>query len=120
MDDNLPDLVRDYKLATQFDKGHTIHKFDDPDAHPSSPQRLEHWKKSRTLGHGAQGRVVLQTCTRGGRSCPKRAVKMIQLQDGGTRRRYIRELETIIKFSHDKVRIRHYSDVLPHCGNAVR
>ncbi|KAH7129094.1 kinase-like domain-containing protein [Dactylonectria macrodidyma] len=102
MDNDIPDILRDYKLATRLDKRHTIHIFDDPDAPPSSPQRLEHWKQSRFLGRGGQGRVVLQTCASGSRSYTERAVKIIQLEDGGTRRRYVRELETIIKFSHDK------------------
>ncbi|RSM15123.1 hypothetical protein CDV31_005057 [Fusarium ambrosium] len=101
MDDSVNDLLRDYRLQTRFDKSHTIHFFDDPDAPPSSPQRQEHWKKSRTLGHGGQGRVVLQTCTGGSRGYTQRAVKMIPLQEDG-RQRYLRELETIIKFSHDK------------------
>lgn len=105
MDDSLPDLLRDYKLVTRFNGHHTIHIFDDPDASPSSPPRWEHWDKKRTLGRGGQGRVVLQTCTSGGRSYTQRAVKMIRLQDDGARQRYIRELETIIKFSHDKVRM---------------
>ncbi|UPL00158.1 hypothetical protein LCI18_011092 [Fusarium solani-melongenae] len=101
MDNNLSDLIRDYKLWTRFEKPHTIHLFNDPDAPPSSPQRLEQWKKNRTLGHGGQGRVVLQTCTRGSRGYAQRAVKMIPLKEGG-RREYLRELEAIIKFSHDK------------------
>jgi len=104
MDNNLSDLIRDYKLCTRFEKPHTIHLFNDPDAPPSSPQRLEQWKKNRTLGHGGQGRVVLQTCTRGSRGYAQRAVKMIPLKEGG-RREYLRELEAIIKFSHDKVRL---------------
>ncbi|KAJ4172892.1 hypothetical protein NW754_003097 [Fusarium falciforme] len=101
MDNSLSDLIRDYKLWTRFEKPHTIHLFNDPDEPPSSPQRLEQWKKNRTLGHGGQGRVVLQTCTRGSRGYAQRAVKMIPLKEGG-RREYLRELEAIIKFSHDK------------------
>ncbi|KAI8650992.1 Protein kinase domain-containing protein [Fusarium keratoplasticum] len=101
MDDNLSDLVRDSKLRTRYEKPHTIHLFDDPDAPPFSARRREQWKKDRTIGHGGQGRVVLQTCTGGSRGYTQRAVKMIPLQEGG-RRRYLRELEAILKFSHDK------------------
>ncbi|KAJ3459828.1 hypothetical protein MRS44_015901 [Fusarium solani] len=101
MDDNLSDLVRDSKLRTRYEKPHTIHLFDDPDSPPFSARRREQWKKDRTIGHGGQGRVVLQTCTGGSRGYTQRAVKMIPLQEGG-RRRYLRELEAILKFSHDK------------------
>jgi hypothetical protein len=102
MDDNLSDVVRDSKLRTRYEKPHTIHLFDDPDSPPFSARRREQWKKDRTIGHGGQGRVVLQTCTGGSRGYTQRAVKMIPLQEGG-RRRYLRELEAILKFSHDKV-----------------
>ncbi|KAH7140920.1 kinase-like domain-containing protein [Dactylonectria macrodidyma] len=112
MDNDIPHVVRDYRLATQFRKRHIIHAFDDPDAPPSSPQRKEYWKNERQqLGAGGQGRVILQTCTSGSRSYSQRAVKMIPLQEGGARRRYLRELETIIKFSHDKY-ARHFVKTL--------
>jgi hypothetical protein len=108
MENSLPDLLRDYKLETRFHKHHIIHIFDDPDAPPSSQQRLEYWEnEKRPIGRGGQGLVFLQTCTSGSRNHTQRAVKMIPLQYSGGRRRYIRELETIIKFSHDKVRTRH-------------
>ncbi|WKT53720.1 Ankyrin repeat [Fusarium oxysporum f. sp. vasinfectum] len=103
MENSLPDLLRDYKLETRFHKRHIIHIFDDPDAPPSSQQRLEYWEnEKRPIGRGGQGRVFLQTCTSGSRSYTQRAVKMIPFHYDGGRRRYIRELETIIKFSHDK------------------
>ncbi|KAH7109723.1 kinase-like domain-containing protein [Dactylonectria estremocensis] len=104
MADDLPDLLRDYKLETRFPrKRRIIHIYDDPDAPPSSQQREEYWKsEKRPIGRGGQGRVFLQTCTSGSRRYTQRAVKIIPLQNGGGRRRYIRELETIIKFSHDK------------------
>ncbi|KAH7162374.1 kinase-like domain-containing protein [Dactylonectria estremocensis] len=104
MENNLLRHVRDYKLETRFPKKReVIHIYDDPDAPPSSQQRLECWKsEKRPIGVGGQGEVFLQTCTSGGRHYTHRAVKMIRLQDGGARRRYIRELETIAKFSHDK------------------
>ncbi|KAH6889844.1 kinase-like domain-containing protein [Thelonectria olida] len=104
MEDNLLRHVRDYKLETRFPKKREIvHIYDDPDAPPSSQQRLECWKSDKKpIGCGGQGKVFLQTCTSGSRHYTHRAVKVIPLQDGGGRRRYIRELETIVKFSHDK------------------
>ncbi|KAL6922519.1 hypothetical protein FSST1_006545 [Fusarium sambucinum] len=102
MDDNLPDVVRDYKLTTWYDGNVTIHLHDDPDAPPSSPPRQERWKKVRTLGHGGQGDIVLETCIDGGRNFTQRAVKKIRFQDSDSKRRYQRELATIVKFSHDK------------------
>ncbi|KAH6870970.1 kinase-like domain-containing protein [Thelonectria olida] len=104
MEDELPDHVRDYKLETTFPrKREIVHIYNDTNAPPSSQRRFEHWKSDkRPIGRGGQGRVFLQTCTSGGRYYTHRAVKIIPLQDGGGRRRYIRELETIVKFSHDK------------------
>ncbi|KAH8654240.1 kinase-like domain-containing protein [Ilyonectria robusta] len=102
MDNNLPDLLRDYELVTQFHGRHTIHRFEDPDAPPSSPQRWEYWENEGRIGRGGQGEVFLQKCTSGSRSYTQRAVKKIPLPYDGGRRRYIREIETIIKFSHDR------------------
>ncbi|KAH8656798.1 kinase-like domain-containing protein [Ilyonectria robusta] len=104
MEHELPDYVRDYKLETTFPKKReVVHIYDDPDAPPSSQRRLECWKRDkRPIGRGGQGQVFLQTCINGSRHYTHRAVKIIPLQDGGGRRRYIRELETIVKFSHDK------------------
>ncbi|KAH7019604.1 kinase-like domain-containing protein [Ilyonectria destructans] len=104
MEDELLDHVRDYKLETTFPKKREIvHIYDDPDAPPASQRRLECWKSDkRPIGRGGQGQVFLQTCTSGSRHYTYRAVKIIPLQDGGGRRRYVRELETIVKFSHDK------------------
>jgi hypothetical protein len=115
MEEELPDHVRDYKLETKFpSKREIVHIYDDPDSPPSSQRRLECWKSDKLpIGRGGQGKVFLQTCTSGGRHYTHRAVKIIPLQDSGGRRRYIRELEAIIKFSHDKVRPLPGSDVLP-------
>ncbi|KAL6406336.1 CAMK protein kinase [Ilyonectria robusta] len=118
MEDELPDYVRDYKLETTFPKKReVVHIYDDPDAPPSSQRRLECWKRDkRPIGRGGQGQVFLQTCINGSRHYTHRAVKTIPLQDGGGRRRYIRELETIVKFSHDKVRAHPGFDVMPQPG----
>lgn len=103
MDHDLPDIVRDYRLTTQCSGDITTHLYNDPDAPPSAPQRAERWEKVRTLGQGGQGRVILETCTAGDRNHTQRAVKIIRLRDGESKRHYKRELEAIVKFSHDKV-----------------
>jgi hypothetical protein len=103
IDENLPDIVRDYKLKTYYDGILTVHLHSDPDAPPSTPQRQERWKKVRTIGYGGQGEVVLETCVDGGRHITERAVKKIRLQSGDSKRRYERELGAIVKFSHDRV-----------------
>ncbi|KAF9776832.1 hypothetical protein IL306_004918 [Fusarium sp. DS 682] len=102
MDETLSDLVRDYKLVTRHEGVFTIHFHSDPDAPPSSPCRQERWRKVRTLGRGGQGEVVLQTCIEGGRNLTERAVKRIRLQNGYSNQHYKRELESIVKFSHDR------------------
>ncbi|KAH7235467.1 ankyrin repeat-containing domain protein [Fusarium tricinctum] len=102
MDDDLPDLVRDYKLKTWYDGAVTIHEHNDPNAPPLSPPRQERWKKVRTIGHGGQGEIVLETCIDGSRNFTERAVKKIRFHNNDTKQRYQRELATMIKFSHDK------------------
>ncbi|RKL33071.1 hypothetical protein BFJ72_g10087 [Fusarium proliferatum] len=102
MDSSLSDLVHDYQLTTRYEGAYTIHYHRDPDAPPSAPHRQERWKKVRTLGHGGQGDVILQTCTDGGRSFANRAVKRIRLESENSKRYYRRELESIVKFSHEK------------------
>ncbi|CVL07664.1 related to Ca2+/calmodulin-dependent protein kinase Ibeta2 [Fusarium mangiferae] len=102
MDSSLSDLVHDYQLTTRYEGAYTIHYHRDPDAPPSAPHRQERWKKVRTLGHGGQGDVILQTCTDGGRNFANRAVKRIRLESENSKRYYRRELESIVKFSHEK------------------
>lgn len=103
MTDEISDIVRDYKLETELLKRYTVHKFNDPDAPPSSAQRSEYWEYSQSLGYGGQGKVILQKCVKGIRHHTERAVKIIPLRDGNHGHRYVQELETIIKFSHDRV-----------------
>ena len=100
----MPYHVRVSKLNTRFHKKYVIHTHDDPDAPPSSQPREEYWKSEKwPIGSGGQGRVFLQTCTSGSRSYATRAVKEIPLQEGSGRLRYIRELDAITRFSHERV-----------------
>ncbi|WAO92365.1 Camk kinase [Fusarium falciforme] len=103
MEEHLSDIVRDLRLSTHSNGIFTIHLHNDPDAPPSAPQRQEHWKKVRNIGHGGQGEVVLETCVKGSRHFTERAVKKIWLQNSDSKRRYERELAAIVKFSHDRI-----------------
>ncbi|CAG1966787.1 unnamed protein product, partial [Fusarium graminearum] len=102
IDENLSEIIRDYKLTTQSEGNLTVHLHNDPDTPPLAPQRRERWKKVRTIGQGGHSKVVLETCVDGGRRFTERAVKKIRLQGGDTKRRYESELGAIVKFSHDR------------------
>jgi len=101
MDNELPPHVRDYRLETQFPKKRVVvHVYDDGNSVP------ERWKSERRpIGSGGQGTVYLQTCTDGIRRYTQRVVKMIPLQDTSGRRHYLRELQIVVRFSHDRVRL---------------
>lgn len=103
VDENLSEIVRDYKLITRYERDITVHLHNDPDTPPTAPQRRECWKKIRIIGQGGQSEVILETCVDGGRNYTERAVKKIRLQGGDSKRRYESELRAIVKFSHDKV-----------------
>jgi hypothetical protein len=107
MDDNLPEHIRDFKLETRFlGNGQIAHILSDANTSSLSPKVAETWtREKRFIGRGGQGRVILQTCTSGSRVGAQRAVKIIPFHPGSKRRRYIAELKTNIKFSHDKVKI---------------
>jgi hypothetical protein len=108
MESELPWHVRDYQLETRFPEDSdsvVVHEFDDPDAPPSSPPRLEHWtSERRPFGFGGQGHVFLQRCETSG-APTVRAVKEIPLGSGrGSKtHRYAQELHTNFRFSHRKV-----------------
>ncbi|CAG7556466.1 unnamed protein product [Fusarium equiseti] len=102
IDENLSEIVRDYKLKTYYEGNITVHLHNDPDTPLSAPQRRERWKKIRTIGHGGQSEVILEACVDGGRHHTERAVKKIRLQGGDSKRRYESELGAIVKFSHDR------------------
>ncbi|CAH0045859.1 unnamed protein product [Clonostachys solani] len=99
------DALQDYRLETQHAQNprYVTHIVEDPDQPPSAPSRVELWETSRfPIGEGGQGRVYLQTCVSGGRHHKLRALKTIKCDgDAGTKRQ-VRELETMVKFSHKK------------------
>ena len=105
MYEELPEAVRDNRLETIFTKRYeVIHLIDDPDAPPSAPPRREQWKsEKKPVGRGGQGQVYIQRCISGPSADAQRAVKMIPHQEGGGRRRYIRELTAVTRFSHARV-----------------
>lgn len=104
MDDDLPEHVRDFKLETRYSgRGQIVHFVNDPEAPALSAKVKEYWEREkRPIGRGGQGQVALQLCISGPQKNARRAVKKIPLEDSATKRRYITELKTNIKFSHDR------------------
>lgn len=101
-----PEAVLRYKLEIQKgDRRRVTHLVHDPDLPPSAPPRYEIWEsRRRPIGKGAQGEVYLQTCTSAGPLQNKcRALKVIRFQDGDERRRYVREIEIMGRFSDERV-----------------
>ncbi len=101
---DLPAFVRDYRLETRFlDGGVVEHSCEDPEAPPGSPLQVENWESGKLLGKGGQGRVLFQRCLTDGRTHSCRAVKKMPLRGHRRARRYGRELESIFRFSHQRV-----------------
>lgn len=112
---DIPDLVRDSKFEAHFPGEYTtevVHTFQESD--PTSRRRLatrsERWKRERRIGGGGSGSVWLERCiedTRIGVAAQTRAVRAVKQIEMNTQLGsidYIRELEAIAKFSHDRVR----------------
>jgi hypothetical protein len=106
----LPDLVVDTKLRTDFHGSAIIHSFLEID-HGKRISRKEYWKLEQpvgqdgVLGRGSFGQVRLQRCIAGStKQGTLRAVKEIRKQSDSTGSLdYNRELEAIAKFSADRV-----------------
>ena len=108
MDDNLPDLVRDWELDTKFisDK-QTIHTTYGSDPAKGRWRRAEEyvWDQTSMLGRGSFGVVSLQKCASGPNSGTVRAVKEIQVTLDRSLDKFLsREISAIVKFSHKRVR----------------
>jgi hypothetical protein len=107
--DRLPDYVRDSLLKTEFRKGITIHSYEISDPLAGRRQEIQRvrWGKGKLVGRGGFGDVLKQkrigdVAIQGHPEV--RAVKRIAL---GSKRishkDYVRELETIAKFSQTRV-----------------
>lgn len=106
MSDGLSDSLLDFQLdITGGNRRNITQVAYDPLLPPSAPRRLENWQCSnRPIGSGGQGAIYLQRCTTSGsRLNDCRALKIIKCQDDEKRSRYIRELEVMARFSHEKV-----------------
>jgi hypothetical protein len=96
-----PDLVLDSKLRTQFSDSVTIHIFPEIDRAGGRSYRKEYWKLEKHLGRGGFGQVQLEKCVIPGvKQDALRAVKVINKRSSLD---FNRELETIAKFSNDRV-----------------
>ncbi|TQW10191.1 protein kinase [Cordyceps javanica] len=98
----LPDIVRDARLEAEFFTTHTkiVSYASGTSVHERRLRIEELWFRDRQLGHGAYGIVHLERCERGGRA-RLRAVKQIKKNiASGEPLDYARELEAIMKFSH--------------------
>src|SRR4051812_3890378 len=97
---DLPIIVNASQLYTVFDKGYTVHRFKER-INLEDKTRNEWWKLERRLGGGSYGTVYLQKCVKGHVNVDVRAVKVIPV--AGNPINWVRELETIMEFSHHTV-----------------
>ncbi|KAK7430433.1 hypothetical protein QQZ08_002952 [Neonectria magnoliae] len=105
--DGLTELVRDSRLPATFrcegQQSYTIHSR--PTVHWSRPTK-EVWKHERDLVRGGFGLVELQSIEAEPGRVQYRAVKSIDIADHQSKTKrslYMRELEALAKFSHEKV-----------------
>lgn len=97
---DLPEIVRDFRLETDSVFETTVHVI-----HGIHGQRRQTWKWENEIGRGGAAFVRLQSRNGDrGEGQALRAVKCLQLRDSSMFVHYSRELETVIKFSHSKVR----------------
>lgn len=102
----LPEALLDYQLDTQLgeNRRYITHIVQDADQPPSTPPRIETWKTAkRPVGTGGQGQVFLQKCVAGARHYHARAVKIVPCFGDAGKKRYLRELDAMVRFSHEKV-----------------
>ncbi|ETS80188.1 hypothetical protein PFICI_07717 [Pestalotiopsis fici W106-1] len=102
--DILPDLVYDSKIETEFLDSCWRHIFYDTGSSAKQRRipREERWIRREFVGRGTYGSVYLEQCDIGN-SQKLRAVKEIKKSiRPGEKLDYIRELEAVAKFSHQK------------------
>ncbi|KAF3927118.1 hypothetical protein AA313_de0208822 [Arthrobotrys entomopaga] len=98
MSGDLPTIVDGSRIQTVFRRGLFIHRYTVRNG--ESDSRKEYWKTEKRLGGGAYGTVYLQKCCKGHYTgSDTRALKVIP-QDSKGRINWVRELETIMEFSH--------------------
>jgi len=101
----LSDLVLDSKLRTELRGSNTVHTYLDIDAAGRRFCREEHWTKEYIIGRGGFSQVRLEKCVTGYQAGDLfRAVKVIYKPSTNNYFPFVRELETIAKFSNDRVR----------------
>lgn len=109
MNREIPKLVLDFQLESNSgaSRRRVTHLVHDPSLPPFADPTAETWESARrAIGRGGQGEVLLQTCTSNGpRLNNVRALKVVRCLDGDERRRQIRELETMVRFSHERVSV---------------
>ncbi|KAJ6013456.1 hypothetical protein N7540_008047 [Penicillium herquei] len=103
---HISDLVKDAKLSTKLDLEFTTHTFIESSLvtgrRPRRREREEKWTRKRHLGMGIFGMVWLEECTTDN-DAKLRVVKEVRRVAPGPKPiDYSRELEAIVKFSHQK------------------
>ncbi|EPS42448.1 hypothetical protein H072_3564 [Dactylellina haptotyla CBS 200.50] len=99
VDLGLPAILNDTKIKTEFRRdGVFVHQYKVLDSR--NGYRKGYWKTEKKLGGGTHGTTYLQKCFKGFRSGP--SVRVIKIIPDGSKERvtWIRELETIMEFSH--------------------
>jgi hypothetical protein len=103
----LPEIVRDWKLDCVVDGDYTTQTryISDPATGQWREPVPERWQRKKRLGQGAFGVVWSETCISGPSAGKVRAVKEIpDISTSLISGSYLRELEAIVKFSHEQVR----------------
>ena len=106
--ENLPELVRDWKLECDCSDIHnsTLQiRYVTNAAEGLWRQRVEErWQRKHELGRGSCGVVWLEECVSGVSEGQLRAVKELHKAPlSTTSKYYAKELEAIVKFSHERV-----------------
>ncbi|KAI0890143.1 kinase-like domain-containing protein [Annulohypoxylon maeteangense] len=102
---SLPDIVRDSRLDTEIFAAYTQHivYVSGSSARERHVPKKERWVRDQFLGQGAYGTVHLERCERNDGTTKLRAVKQIKKYNvAGKELEYMRELEAISKFSHNR------------------
>jgi calcium/calmodulin-dependent protein kinase I len=105
--EHLPDHVLDWKLEVYVDEKSTIQTryISDPAKGLWRSRVQETWQRTRRLGRGAFGVVNLEECASGPSQGQLRAVKELHKGTVTPLVYYSRELEAIVKFSHERVNL---------------